>query len=673
MPSFRRAALLVSALALAAVPVLAAPKAQSKPAGETRYTVLFASNKAGTATTRSTGKGQWLYTFEFNDRGRGPSNEEHATVDAHGLPVHFEVTGHDYWKNPVDEHFDVKDSKASWSNASEKEERPFKAPAYYLPMNGVPQDIELLARALLAAGGSLKLLPTGEARIERVATAEAEAGGHKRAVELYRFSGLGFSPFYIWFDARTKALFDSDGGWMQIVEQGWEGVLPKLHDLQEAQVKASEKELAQRLAHHPAVLAIHNARLFDPESLQVTPGTTVVVAGDRIQAVGADGQVEIPAGAEVIDAGGKMMLPGMWDMHTHLSSLDGLFHLAAGVTTVRDLANDLDFLLDLRKRWNAGDALGPRVIMAGFMDGPGPYAGPTKVLVSTEAEALSWVDRYADLGYVQIKIYSSLDPKLVPAIIQRAHARGLRVSGHIPNGMTAEQAVRAGFDEIQHVNFLFLNFIEGVDTRTPARFSAVAEHGAELDLASPRAESFFSLLQEHHTVSDPTLVAFEGMLTDKPGEMSHTFAAVADRLPPQVQRGLLAGGMAPKGKEELYRSGFAAMEKMVKALHDHGITIVAGTDGLAGLSYQRELELYVESGIPAPEVLRIATLVPARVMKMDKDLGTVAPGKLADLILVDGDPTARISDIRRVALTVKGGTVYDPAKLYGELGILPMK
>jgi hypothetical protein len=201
----------------------------------------------------------------------------------------------------------------------------------------------------------------------------------------------------------------------------------------------------------------------------------------------------------------------------------------------------------------------------------------------------------------------------------------------------------------------------------------VAEHAADLDLASPRVESFFSLLKEHHTVSDPTLVAFEGMLADRPGEVSRSFAAVADRLPPQVQRGLYSGGMAPKGQEEQYRKGFGAMEHMVKALYDHGITIVAGTDSLAGLAYQRELELYVESGIPAPEVLRIATLVPARVMKKDKDLGSIAPGKLADLILVDGDPTSRISDIRRVTLTVKGGTVYDPAKLYEELGIAPMK
>jgi imidazolonepropionase-like amidohydrolase len=259
----------------------------------------------------------------------------------------------------------------------------------------------------------------------------------------------------------------------------------------------------------------------------------------------------------------------------------------------------------------------------------------------------------------------------VPVIVERAHSLGMRVSGHIPNGLTAEQAVRAGFDEIQHVNFLFLNFFDGVDTRTPERFHAVGERGPDLDLKSERVQAFLDLLKAKGTVSDPTLVAFEGMFTDRAGQVSRTFGPVADRLPPQVQRGLVAGGMAPKGKEERYAQAFKAMEAMVLALHDKGIPFVAGTDSLAGLSLARELELYVEAGIPAVDALRAATVVPARVMKREAVLGTVAPGKLADVILVDGDPTADIHAIRRVVLTVKDGTVYDPAKLWAEVGVKP--
>jgi len=313
------------------------------------------------------------------------------------------------------------------------------------------------------------------------------------------------------------------------------------------------------------------------------------------------------------------------------------------------------------------------VLMAGFIDGPGPYAGPSKVLVATRDEAIAAVDRYQQLGYLQIKLYSSLDPALVPPIAARVRQLGLRLSGHIPNGLRADQAVEAGFNEIQHVNFLFLEFQNGVDTRTPQRFTAVAQHAADLDLGSPEVRNFLALLARRHVDVDPTVGVFGDMFTSRPGVMPEGWVEVADRLPPQMRRGLLAGGglPVPEGMDEQYRKSFRACLAMVKALHDNGIPIVAGTDSVAGFALHRELELYVAAGIPAPEALRDATLVPARIMGRDKDLGTVAPGKLADFILVDGDPAARIADVRRVVLTVKGGVVYDPAEIYKTLGVKP--
>jgi hypothetical protein len=346
--------------------------------------------------------------------------------------------------------------------------------------------------------------------------------------------------------------------------------------------------------------------------------------------------------------------------------------MAAGVTTVRDMANDIDQLGALKERWDSGRAIGPRVIRAGFIDGPGPYAGPSKVLVTTQAEAEGWVDRYAALGYEQIKIYSSLNPKLVPAIVARAHAKGLRVSGHIPAFMTAEQAVREGFDEIQHANFLVLNFLPVPDTRTPARFIEVAQHAAELDLGSPKVRDFLRLLKDRRVAVDPTLNVFETLFTARAGEMSPGYAPVADRLPPQISRYARAGGglPVPAGMDGRYRDSFKALLTLVKALYDQGIPIEAGTDAICGFFLHRELELYVQAGIPAPEVLQIATLGAARVTRHD-DRGVVAPGKLADLILIDGDPATRISDLRRVVLTIKGGTVYDAGELYRAIGVRP--
>ncbi len=656
-----------------------APPPASAPATaprEIHYGFLLSGNRTGSASSRVEADGTQIHTFEFNDRGRGSNTTSRYRLDAQGVPTFVETTGNDYLKSPVEERFERKGTQASWKSNAEKGEREVREPAFFLSLNGPPQEAALLAKALLAAPDHrLPLLPTGEARLEELASQEVRNGATSQKVHLYALSGLGFTPSYIWLD-ENRDLFASVGGWAAVFREGWVDVVPQLTGVQAAAEKARYKDLAAKLAHHPQSggLAILHARLFDPETRTVRPDTTVIVAGNRIQAVGRDGEVRVPDGVEVIDAGGKTLLPGLWDMHVHLSESDGLFDLAAGVTSVRDMANDIDQLQDMRRRWETGEGIGPRVLMAGFIDGPGPYAGPTKVLVSTEQQALEWVDRYAKLGYVQIKLYSSLDPKLVPPIVKRAHELGLRVSGHIPNGMSAEQAVRAGFDEIQHVNFLFLNFLDPkIDTRTPARFIEVAKHGAELDLHSDRVKSFIALLKERGTVSDPTLATFEGMFRAEAGEIDPSLAAVADRLPPQVQRGLYGGGLNPPADQvQRYRDSYRAMQNMVKALHDAGVTIVAGTDAQAGFTLHRELELYVDSGIPAPETLRIATLGAARVMKRDQELGSIAPGKLADMILVDGDPANRISDIHRVVTTVKDGVVYDTNAIWRILGVKPI-
>jgi Amidohydrolase family len=224
------------------------------------------------------------------------------------------------------------------------------------------------------------------------------------------------------------------------------------------------------------------------------------------------------------------------------------------------------------------------------------------------------------------------------------------------------------------MNFIFLNFMFDTvkDTRGPARFTEVAAHGVEIDPSSERVKAFIKLLQDHKTVSDPTLNVFEGMFIDRPGKVSATYAAVADRMPAQIRRGFFYGGLAvPEGMDQRYQDSFRQMLKMTKAFYDAGIPIVAGTDSLAGFSLHRELELYEDAGIPAPKVLQLATIGAARVMKRDQDLGTIEPGKLADVILVNGDPSAHISDIRRVRTVVKDGILYQTSDLYRAIGVKP--
>jgi hypothetical protein len=210
------------------------------------------------------------------------------------------------------------------------------------------------------------------------------------------------------------------------------------------------------------------------------------------------------------------------------------------------------------------------------------------------------------------------------------------------------------------------------DTRGPARFSEVAARGAEIDPASPQVQKLIQLFQEHKTTLDPTLNVFESLFTDRPGKVAAGYAAVADRMPAQIRRSFFYGGLeVPEGKDQRYRDSFQQMLKMTKAMYDAGIPIEAGTDALSGFALHRELELDEEAGIPAPQVLQLATLGAARIMKRDREVGSIEPGKLADLILVKGDPSAHVSDIRNVKVVMKDGVLYDSGELYRSIGVRP--
>ena len=659
-------------LAAGAIPPL---RADASP-GAATYSVLIMEQPSGSEQALPTTDNGWAFHYEFNDRGRGPKLDSRFWLDDDGIPTRVQTTGVNYLKVPVTESFQVDAGKARWTNPSEQGERPSDTKAYYLSLNGVPQEIALLAKALLKApGGKLPLLPEGSATIQKGTLLDVEAGSEKKAVTEYFISGLDFTPLPVWLEA-DGSFFALASGWQTVVRKGWESAVPALLKAQDRDIAARTAASEKGLAHRPkGALAVTHTDLFDSEAAQVRHDQTLLVEGNRIREVGPASEVQVPPGAEVLDGHGKTLLPGLWDMHVHLQGdTDGVLDLAAGVTSVRDLANDSDRLIALRNKFDSGESVGPRILMAGLLDGRGPYTGPTKVFADSEEEARAEINKYRKRGYVQIKIYSSIKPELVPAIARMTHAQGMRVSGHVPAFMTAEQFVKDGADEIQHVNFLFLNFLFDTvkDTRTPARFTSVAENAANFDFASAKFKAFLALLKEHHTFSDPTVGVFEDMFLGRPTTVTPSLAPVADRLPPQVRRGLLNSGLpVPEGKDELYRKSGAALLRMVDELYRAGIPIVAGTDSLQGFALHRELELYVDAGIPAAKVLQIATLGAARVMRRDADLGSLAKGKLADFLLVDGNPAERIGDIRNVTAVVKDGVRYDPAELDRTIGVAP--
>jgi imidazolonepropionase-like amidohydrolase len=634
-----------------------------------RYDVVLSDRIAGHATIVRRPDGSWDETNAYNDRGRGPDLRVHAELASDGIPTKIEVSGKDYLKRDVHELATCDSQGCKWDSDDEHGRGPR---GYYIAINGAMGLNALLLKAARVSGKGVPMVPGGVYGARQLAEATLTHGKESRHVTAWEMSGFGFQPGVDWYSDDGE-LFATVHAWGGTIVAGFSDVLGKLRDLQKPLERAHNERVAREVMHRPEKgLAIVHARLFDPATLHVSDDVTIVVEGEKIKAVGA--HLAPPAGAEVLDARGKTVLPGLWDMHSHLGAESGLLDLANGVTTARDLGNELQSSLERRTRWDANLEVGPHIILAGFIDGRGPYQGPTGLFVDTPEEARAAVERYAQNGYVQIKIYSSVKPELVPIIVREAHARGLRVSGHIPAHMNAEDAVQAGYNEIQHINFLMLDVLatRDEDTRTPLRFRRVAEKAADVNLDSPEMKQLIDLLVARHVTIDPTLSAFEDMFTARPNRASEVLGPVLARLPTLVRREAFGGGLpVPEGQDARFKESFRRCLQLVKRLYDRKLTLVAGTDNTAGFSLHRELELYAEAGIPNAEVLALATLGAAKVMGLAKERGSIAPGKDADVLIVDGDPLARMRDIRNVAGVVKGGVVVDVPRLLGELSIAP--
>ena len=570
---------------------------------------------------------------------------------------------------PVDERFSVKNAIAAWNNTFEQGQTAFHDDAVYLPMNLNVEHVALLARALLQNKNSLNLLPGGHAGISKLAQEKVEANGKSQTVFLYAIFGIDLLPQYIWLDQQGN-FFAGSGA----IRDGWEPASKRLLAVEDRVANEHRSRIAKKLGRRPSQKVVfYNANLFEAETATIRLHQTVTIAGTHVESVTPANLNELPRNGEVIDATGKTLLPGLWDMHQHIGEKGSLLDIAAGVTTARDLGNGIDSLLAQRKRIEEDSEIGPRIVLAGMIDAPGPAQGPTDVLVSSAEEARAGVDRYADLGYVQIKIYNGIKPPWIPVIVAEARKRGLRVSGHVPHDMDSTECVELGYDEIQHFSFVLVNFQPDARTIKGPRLPIAFANIQNLDLDSKQVADFTELLKTHHVALDPTLNVMEGIMLPSRSGLQPLYWSFADRLPFQYRRRIAVGFRGAQEHDPELAAGlqraFPVMLKLLKKFYDAGIPIEAGTDSFAGFGLDRELELDVQAGIPAPATLQLATLGAARLMHMDATLGSIRPGKVADVILVDGDPARDISDIRKVRLTMKGGVIYNPAEVFAELGI----
>jgi Amidohydrolase family len=660
------------------------PGLASKPRTIKRV-VVDLSRPSGTDVVTTSPDGSMTVAVDVVENGRGPHVDATIRLAPDGTIAALDARGNHVMGTKVAESFSLEGDTARWSSHEEQGERKLEGKtAFFVPMATIPDALGLLAQALVKAMGtgtsaSLPLLPEGMAYIERTgdATVQNRKGTEERHIVSYSITGLDLTPTHVWMN--------DDGSWWgtvapstSIVPDGWDNVIDSLVEKQREIDREREARLARTYAHlpPPGGLAYTHARVLDVVAGRYREDQTVVVVNGTIKTVGPTASVKIPAGAETIDVARKVIVPGLWDMHAHLGDAEGVLAIASGVTTMRDLGNDPDRLDDFKRRFDEGTAIGPRIIRFGLIEGRGEKAASSRVTAETEAEGKEAVAFYAKRGYEGIKIYNSVRPDLVPLLAREAHARGMSVTGHIPVHMLANEAVRAGYDGIEHINMLFLNFFADheTDTRTTKRFTLVGDHAARFDLGSKPARDFFALLAEKKTVIDPTIGIFQELLLGQQGKLIPELEPLVSRLPVQTQRGYLIGGLPLEGieQQQQYEASFEKVLTMVKTLHDRKIPLVVGTDALAGLSLHHELGLYVRAGIPAATAIRMATLDAARVMKADAKTGSIAAGKTADLVLIDGDPLARIEDIGRVVSTMRGGIVYRSAKLYESVGVRPL-
>ncbi|MGC4114577.1 MAG: amidohydrolase family protein [Myxococcales bacterium] len=638
-----------------------------------RYGFVVNTRPCGDSVTTLEADGTRVTQVAIVNNGRGPKYTARIRLAPDGTLAFFEAKGTETFGGAIDEHFSVEGGVARWKSTQEQGERRLSRPAFYAPMAGGLEAAALLTSALARAGGRIDLLPEGEARLEKESELNLDVNGRKRHVSSYLILGLDLLPQRVWLDDDGSLFGVVDAGFSAVVD-GWQDAANALVDAQKPlEARRSEGLMAKHSRVPPAEgLAIVNARVFDAAAKTWLPAHTVIVKGERIEAVGPSASLAPPAGAQIIDAQGKALLPGLWETHAHLSRGEGEIDVASGITTVRDVGNDPDWLDEQKKRFDERIAIGPRLIRGGFIEGRGPNAAGSAVTAETEEEARAAVAYFQKRGYEEIKIYNSIKPALVPVLADEAHRLGMRVSGHVPVGMLAAGAVKAGYDELQHINQVMLNFFadETTDTATLLRFTLIAEKGAALDLGSQPVKDLVALLKQKKTVVTPTFAAFEDMFLQKPGELSRAIVPIAERVPPAFRRQWMGEGLQiPPGQEETWRAGFPAMQRFAKLLWDSGVTLTAGTDSLSGLVLPHELELMVQAGLPAADVLQMATLGAAKTLWRAERSGSIAPGKDADLFLVDGDPMANIGDVRRVVTTIKAGVIYDSPAILQEMGI----
>ncbi|HEU5482334.1 MAG TPA: amidohydrolase family protein [Sphingomicrobium sp.] len=655
--------------ASAAAPSRPVPKEEllKPPADAVHYVVVSEAGKHGDQWRWRMPDGRTAYRWSQELRGWITEMDQVTTFASDGTIQALTVRGVTMTGDAAEE-FGIEAGQARWKSATDSGTAP--ASGWYIPAGGVSIANAPLIEALAAAGeAGVDLVPSGKATMSLGPIVTIEGSGGPRQVQLAFVRGVLASPLLVWLD-ESKRYF-ADIGNISVVPAGYEGAIKQLRAAQEEATAAEVKAVAERFLT-PAARApvlFDNVQLFDADKGAFVPNQAVLAQDGKIVAIGAAGSLHAPAGAQVIDGRGKTLVPGIWDSHMHIGDdWDVLANMANGLTSFRSPGTTFDRAVDAVKRRASGELLMGEPFISVIIDKKDPLAAQGAEVVSSEAEAIAAVRRVKDAGLWGVKFYTSMNPAWIAPAAAEAHRLGLHVHGHVPAGMKPSEAVAAGYDELTHLNFVVMESMpkEVVDkANTRQRMEGPARFFKDVDLDGPLMTEFISDLAERRTIVDPTIVIFESLLTQDGGKAHPAYAPYMGIISPVTERSVFTSGGYPLVDgytRDDYRKSYGKMVELVGKLHDAGVTIVAGTDGF-GIELIRELEIYRQAGFTPAEALQSATIIPARVVGADKRTGSIAVGKEADMVLVDGDPSKEIGALRRVVTVVSDGYVMDADEL----------
>ncbi len=426
-------------------------------------------------------------------------------------------------------------------------------------------------------------------------------------------------------------------------------------------------------------IVIRNVTIFDSVQGTMLPDRTIVIVDGSIQAVVSSHQrIKTPRRARAIDGRGKYVIPGLIDSHSHLVFVYNFGHttsydvlplfLANGVTSVRDVGDDVMAEKILARYSDDHPELCPRIFLASqLIEGDPPfhqYIGWNAVMTDP-AKVPAYVDDMAAWGVTTLKIYARTGRAVGRKVIEEGHRHGMVVTGHL-GAYTPLEAAEDGIDSIEHISAgSIYGYLAARTTPRSIDTASAITTGPELDLTSPVVQELVGALVKNKVMVDPTLVVFRNMLLlpDLPGvaenpENSYVPASLRTFWP------TYATSFKPETLEQRKKE-FRSYQDLTGLLFRSGVKLLAGTDEpepsvVPGFSLHEELELLVESGLTPSAALQTATINPARILKKDKEMGSIEQGKRADLVILNASPLADIRNSRRIYRVIRAGTISDP-------------